>query len=267
MNPLFSIITISYNSDKTIERTINSVLSQTLSDYEYIIVDGASTDKTVGIIQSYEPKFEGKLKWISEPDKGIYNAMNKGLRLAKGQIVGIVNSDDWLEQNALQLMKDRYEREINPNDCIYCGWIRFHYKDGTSQLLKTDHKVFESWAKRYDVAGVRHPAVFVPLEVYSKHGLFDEQMKVMADSDLLLRFYFEGVKFCYPEAVVSNMSDGGVSNRLWEQIYRDYKLILDKYHLSAFRRNTLLILMKAKSVLKKITPNKLFFLYRKISKA
>ena len=92
----FSIITISFNSGKTIERTLCSVLNQTYYDYEYIIVDGGSKDETLDIIKRYEPMFEGRLKWKSEPDKGIYDAMNKGIMRSSGDIIGIVNSDDWL---------------------------------------------------------------------------------------------------------------------------------------------------------------------------
>ena len=86
----FSIITISFNSEKTIERTIKSVLTQTYSDFEYIIVDGASKDGTLDIVKKFEPFFEGRMKWKSEPDKGIYDAMNKGIRMATGDIIGIV---------------------------------------------------------------------------------------------------------------------------------------------------------------------------------
>ena len=88
-NPRFSIVTVSYNSAKTIERTIKSVLNQTYKNFEYIIVDGASTDVTIDIVKNFEPLFEGRMKWQSEPDKGIYNAMNKGIQRATGTIVGI----------------------------------------------------------------------------------------------------------------------------------------------------------------------------------
>ena len=103
--PAFSIITVCLNSEKTVERTINSVLNQTFNDVEYIIIDGGSTDNTLNIIESYEEQIT---TIISEPDKGLYYAMNKGLALAKGRLIGIINSDDWYEPNTLDLVYQEY---------------------------------------------------------------------------------------------------------------------------------------------------------------
>lgn len=133
--PFFSIITISFNSEKTIERTINSVLAQTCKNYEYIVVDGNSKDATLDIIKKYEPMFEGRMSWKSEPDKGIYDAMNKGIRRSKGDIIGIVNSDDWLEPNALENVWNAFEENGKSLDAVYCGWIKFHYDNGDVQII------------------------------------------------------------------------------------------------------------------------------------
>ena len=95
-----SIITVCYNSAGTIRQTFESVLQQDFNDYEYIVVDGASTDGTLGIIQEYLPKFNGKMRYVSEKDNGIYDAMNKGIRMAQGEVIGLVNSDDFYEKNA-----------------------------------------------------------------------------------------------------------------------------------------------------------------------
>ena len=100
-NVLISIATPCFNSEKTIERTIKSVLDQKFKDYEYIIVDGGSTDKTLDIVKKYEPLFEGRMRWISEPDKGIYDAFNKGVERSRGVYCWNVNSDDWIESDAL----------------------------------------------------------------------------------------------------------------------------------------------------------------------
>ena len=126
----FSIITICFNSEKTIERTIKSVLAQTCRDYEYIIVDGASKDSTLDIVKRYEPMFEGRMKWKSEPDKGIYNAMNKGIKRASGDIIGIVNSDDWLEPDALENVQKSVTANGNDLNSLYCGGINYHLANG-----------------------------------------------------------------------------------------------------------------------------------------
>ena len=105
-----TIITVCYNSEKTIKDTIESVLAQNYKNFEYIIIDGKSKDNTVDIIKSYEPKFNGKMKWISEKDKGIYDAMNKGVKLASGDIIGLINADDILAtSNAFQIIVDTFK--------------------------------------------------------------------------------------------------------------------------------------------------------------
>lgn len=234
---LFSIITVSFNSAKTIERTITSVLNQTFGDYEYIIVDGASKDCTLEIIQKYEPLFEGRMKWKSEPDKGIYNAMNKGIRRSRGKIIGIVNSDDWLEKDALQNVFETYIGQNSSEEEIYCGAIKFHFYDNTIKILKTDLILFEKYAPFLEMAGIRHPAVFVPNEVYQKYGVFDESIKVMADADLILRLYKKGVRFVSINKVLSNMSDGGLSNsRVLRIRYKDKCSILKKNKVSLIKR-------------------------------
>ena len=117
--PLFSIITVCYNSQKTIERTIKSVLHQDFQDYEYIIIDGSSTDGTVEIIKKYEPLFCGRMRWISEPDTGIYDAFNKGIRCSKGKLTWLVNSDDYIEKNALSVISNAYSLYSTDNYLLF----------------------------------------------------------------------------------------------------------------------------------------------------
>ena len=207
----FSIITICYNSEKTIERTIKSVLAQTNKDYEYILVDGASKDGTLDIIQKYEPLFDGKMKWKSEPDKGIYDAMNKGIRMAIGDIIGIVNSDDWLEPNALEIVNDAFEKNACREDAIYCGGINFHRLNGSVKRWDVNLKSFKRLARLYIMSGIRHPATFVPRQVYDRIGIFNSQMKLSADQDFILRCYYGGVVFIEIHRILSNMTEGGFS--------------------------------------------------------
>lgn len=226
----FSIITVSFNSEKTIERTIKSVLDQTCKDYEYIIVDGASKDSTIGIVKRYEPLFEGRLKWKSEPDTGIYNAMNKGISRSHGDIIGIVNSDDWLEPDALEIVNREYLQQNKDNEALYCGGIIFHVESGEKRFLKADKDLFDKQSRYYYLAGIRHPATFVPMRVYNSIGLFDEKFKIAADADFLLRCKKAGLRFCVIGSFLSNMSDGGLSNG--KSIYQigknDRRIILKK---------------------------------------
>lgn len=207
----FSIITICYNSEKTIERTLKSVLVQTYTDYEYIIVDGASKDNTMNIVKQYEPLFEGRMKWMSEPDKGIYNAMNKGIMRSSGDIIGIVNSDDWLEPNALQILVDEINQDPSTHKKILTGEVLFHYEDGLTQLYPTSFERYEYFARRYRM-GLNHPATFVPRRIYDRIGFFDERFKLYADADFIIRCYEAGVGVHFIHKVLSNMADGGASN-------------------------------------------------------
>lgn len=253
--PIFSIITICYNSGSTIERTIKSVLSQTFKDYEYIIVDGGSKDSTLDIVRKYEPLFEGRMKWNSEPDKGIYNAMNKGIKYSNGKIIGIVNSDDWLEFDALQNVYETYSSQESPEESLICGAIKFHFIDNTVKLLKPNLMLFKKYAPLYEMAGIRHPAVFVPMELYQKYGVFDESVKVMADADLILRFYNGGVKFVPINKVLSNMSDGGLSNsRVLKIRYKDKCTMLRKNRVTFVKRIYILIEWLLRQIVKEIIP-------------
>ena len=207
----FSIITICFNSEKTIERTIKSVLAQTYKDYEYIIVDGASQDGTLDIVKKYEPLFEGRMQWKSEPDKGIYNAMNKGIERAQGTLIGIVNSDDWLETDALSIVDDVFAKNDCDENSLYCGGINYHGVDGKIKKWNANIRSFKSQVHLYIMSGIRHPATFVPMHVYEKCGLYNDQMKLSADQDFVLRCYYKCVGFIEIPAILSNMSEGGLS--------------------------------------------------------
>jgi hypothetical protein len=188
--------------------------------------------------------------------------MNKGIERSIGEIIGIVNSDDWLDPKALQIIFDSYEATQRSLDYVYCGWINFHYMNGIVQTMKTNHCLLQSWSKKYEMAGIRHPGVFVPKKVYKNHGVFDESIKIMADTDLILRLYFEGVKFYYPNKLVSNMSDGGVSNAQLMKACNDYKIILKKHKVSGLEYFKLYYIWMLKRYLKSIIPQDILQKYR-----
>ena len=225
-----SIITVTYNSAETIADTIESVLSQTYHDIDYWIIDGLSKDNTIDIVKSYEEKAEGRLHWISEKDKGIYDAMNKGISMSSGEIIGIVNSDDWLEPDALEKVRTAIEANHNNMDALYCGGINYHLVGGGVKEWPVSIEALHRDAKMYIVSGVRHPGLFVPARIYDKLGAFNEVLKLSADADFMLRCYHGNVPFIDIKAIISNMSEGGFSTggtrRAREQSRCDRKMML-----------------------------------------
>lgn len=209
----FSIVTVTYNSDKTLRDTIQSVLSQTYPSIEYIIVDGLSTDNTVAIIKEYEVLFDGKMRWISEKDKGLYDAMNKGFRMATGDVIGIINSDDLLaEPTAIEKVMTAFE--VHPDaDAVYAN-LYYVAQDDTSKIVR--HWI--SGKQRPFRYGWHpaHPTFYVKREVYQKYGLFDLEFKFAADFELMLRLIEkEHIKLFYlPEPLVRMRLGGTTSKNL-----------------------------------------------------
>ena len=258
-----SVITICYNSKATIERTIKSILSQTYGNYEYIIIDGFSTDGTLDIIEFYKNFFGNKLRVISEPDNGIYDAMNKGIRIATGNIIGLVNSDDWLEPNALEIV-NRKVLENRGLNAIYTGNINFHYADGNNVTMRSNKERLDKFAKKY-MMGIYHPATFVSADIYKTMGLFDTNLLIYGDSEFINRCYYSDVDFIFINDVLSNMADGGVSNVYNKKMHKDRMYILNKYCKSKFEYYRLLLESTVMSIIKKNTPEFLVRNYRKIT--
>ncbi len=204
--PFFSIITVSFNSEKTIERTFKSLLYQTCRDFEYIVIDGSSTDGTVGIVKKYEHIFREKkicLKWVSEPDDGIYDAMNKGIRMSSGRLIGIVNSDDYYTSNALEEVRKSAEKNIDVG--IFHGILRqFNENNDTVCYVAYSDLLLPRQM-------IMHPTCFIRREVYEKRGMYDTTFKFAADYDFILRMKENGIKFLLLETVISNFSLEGVS--------------------------------------------------------
>ena len=199
-----SIITVAYNSAATIRDTIDSVLHQTYENIEYIIIDGSSTDDTVKLARSYEEAFvhSGReFRIVSEPDQGIYDAMNKGIHLATGQLVGIINSDDWYEPVAVErVVKTFLETSF---DMFYAD-LR----------IITENKTMIKHSKLRKIVVSRdwnHPTTFITREVYEDHLYKLES--VHDDWDLVLRLRRENKKIVVLNEVLANFRAGGVSNK------------------------------------------------------
>lgn len=219
-NVKISVVTVCFNSEKTIERTLRSVLEQTCSDYEYIIIDGASTDGTMEIVRKYEPLFAGRMKVVSEPDAGIYDAMNKGIRLAAGEIVGIVNSDDYYEPNTLELVLkayDGYEYSI-----VY-GLLR-QIKNGKEMMVYSKNPAF------IEEDMIAHPSCFISRKIYEDFGVYSMEYRYSADYEFMLRIRNrKEIRYIGLYEILSNFSIDGASSSV--KAYRDTLRLQKQYHL------------------------------------
>jgi glycosyltransferase involved in cell wall biosynthesis len=202
-----SIITACFNSEKTIEDTIKSVLSQTWSDYEHIIVDGKSSDKTLEIVEKYKNSYNGRLKIISEKDNGLYDAMNKGLKFASGDIIGILNSDDiYANDHVLETI-------INVFDATNCDgtYSDLEFKD--YETMQITQRTFIAKRGSYHTGWhPPHPTLYLKRDVYSKIGNFNLNYKISADFDFMLRMLLDkSIKLTYIKQVLIHMRTGGTS--------------------------------------------------------
>ena len=223
--PLVSIITVCYNAGKTIRTTIESVLNQSYNNFEYIIVDGESNDNTLEIIKGFDEEFKKKsIKFllISEHDEGIYDAMNKGIRNAHGEIIGIINSDDWYELNAVELIVNLAKQ--HPCEDIFHGLLRYIRNGKVFWIIGRSVEFLQ-----FDM--IPHPTCFIRKKVYDKHGLFNSKFKIVGDYELMLRYRAAGVAFYFSENILANFRMDGVSSNVYktmkEKLYiqRQYKII------------------------------------------
>lgn len=224
-----TIITVAYNSEKTISRAIDSVLNQTYGDIEYIIVDGASTDRTVEIAGKYQKIFDKtpgrSLIILSEPDKGMYDALNKGARLATGEIVGQINSDDWYEKDAVQTMVDLYEREHYD-----AAWGSIRIKKASGDMIKHAH-IGRLWT----TTGWCHPGMFSRREILLKYPYALETM--YDDFDYITTVYRAGKKVITTDKVVANFTFGGMSTqKSWKEAMRRVKITYGIYRKHGMSR-------------------------------
>lgn len=201
MTPKISIITISFNSEKTIEETIKSVVSQDYANLEYVIIDGGSTDHTLEIVEKYRNKITTV---ISEPDKGISDAFNKGIKQATGEIIGIINSDDVLLPGALQAVAAAYE----PGVSVYRGNVLIWDNDTKITAYPSMKFPLHTFKKRI----VCHQGTFITKEAYERYNGYKTHFRYMMDAELLVRLYEGGEKFKYIPADLAMFRIGGVTS-------------------------------------------------------
>ncbi len=223
-----SIITVCFNSVETIKDAIDSVVNQTYNDIEHIIIDGASKDGTIDIVSSYGEKVS---KFISEPDNGIYNAMNKGIKIATGDIVGILNSDDFFINNQV-VQRIVNEFNISNIDASY-GDVQFVKPENLLKVVRYySSKNFSPKKFKYGFMPA-HPSFYVKRSYFEKIGYYKEDYKIAADYELLVRFLYQHQLTCkYIPIPFVTMRTGGVSNRTFKSYYT-----LNKEIIRACREN------------------------------
>lgn len=212
---MISIITVSFNDKNHLAKVLNSIMSQTYKDYENIVVDGGSTDGTVELLKEYESRMNGKMRWISEKDDGIYYAINKGIKMARGDIIGMLY-DEYADENVLRKIANAFEDtecDAVHGDLVYMG--------DSKQVVRYWHMgqgdIRDGW-----MAG--HPTLYVKSEVYHKYGLYDTRYKGGADYDFEIRIFKDNkLKITYIPEILVNMFYGGTSTKGLSGYWRSFK--------------------------------------------
>jgi glycosyltransferase involved in cell wall biosynthesis len=239
-----SIVTVCYNSAATIERAMTSVLSQNYPDVEYIVIDGGSTDGTVDIIKKYQSRIA---HFVSEKDGGIYDAMNKGIALARGDVVGILNSDDrYADDNVLSVVMAAFADGAAgatgdaPIDAAY-GNIAYFRKEAPSTFFRYWKAGAFSRVKMRNGWMPPHPAFFVRRAWYEQHGNFRLDFGTAADYELLLRFMLAGIRMKYIDQTFVYMQAGGASGKNFAARRNGWRMVRESWVVNGARAPMFLI--------------------------
>lgn len=199
--PLVSIITVVFNGERYLKQTIQSVINQSYDNVEYIVIDGGSTDSTLDIIKKYENQID---YWVSEKDNGIYDAMNKGLQLSSGEVIGIINADDWYVEDAI-------EKSIEVLQKTGRDYSIGNIKKVPSNIIS---KPINPLVDTVIYPGMMYPHIgaFIKTDVYRKIGLFDTKYRIAADFDMALRIHMNQFKAVVIDKTIAIFSDGGISS-------------------------------------------------------
>lgn len=208
-----SIVTVCWNSEQYIADAIKSVLNQSYQDIEYILVDGLSKDRTVDIIKSFEPQFNGRMKWVSEKDNGLYDAMNKGLKMASGDVFGILNSDDFFANpDVIQNIVDGFSSDSS----IEAVYTNLYYVKQDQPEIIVRHWISNEFKPRSFFKGWHppHPTLYMKKDTYEKCGYFDLSFRLAADFELMLRFFEKyKIKSKYLNITSIRMRLGGATSK------------------------------------------------------
>lgn len=223
--PLVTIITVVYNNDLYLEETINCVINQSYPNLEYIIIDGGSTDQTLDIIRRYQDQID---YWLSESDQGLYDAMNKGIALATGEIIGILNSDDlYFETTTIASIVKAYQAVMQP--CVIYGNL---YKFADQYSTRSFHQGdLSDRAFNSATILINHPTCFVHRNLYENWGGFNLEYEVGADRELMMRFHSHNVTFIKVDQAIAKFRLGGttsnqsLSSIINREIIQEYKLL------------------------------------------
>ena len=221
--PFFTIITVVRNGATTLQKCINSIKAQTFQDFEYLIIDGASSDGTIELIRDNSDFISFA---VSEEDQGLYFALNKGLKLARGKYVGILNADDIYFPNTLDLVQEAFRKDFN-SDVIY-GAMSYFSQPGQVHFIHSDELPNRM---------IFHPTCFVSSQTYKRIGEFETKYRIAADYEFIMRCFKAGEKFLGLRIVLASFSDGGISARLrFRSIIETSEIQARFNHESIYRR-------------------------------
>jgi len=245
--PLISIITVVYNGEKHIEQTINSVLNQTYNNIEYIIIDGDSTDGTLNIIERYEDQID---YYISEPDGGISDAFNKGIALARGEWIGLINADDWYEPDSCQTVAKHNEYDFLFGTVRYWDGERSYTDRAKPEIISEDMRI-------------NHPTLFVKRQLYEELGVYDKSLKLAMDYDLVLRLFRANKRYINIERIMANMRTEGISQQFWVKSKIEAKEVKIRHGVPKYEASKYLMTIRFKRyILDLLKRYNLSFLHR-----
>lgn len=219
VRPFFSIVTVVLNGGKYLERTIQSVINQSFTDFEYIIIDGGSIDKTLEIIQKYEDQIDF---WISEKDNGISEAFNKGIKYAKGKYIGFINADDYYTENALEIVSNKAKLAFKEHQ-VFCGAVDFY--DNQKFLITAPANI----RRIKEESTIHQSSCFINSALFQKYEKFDLSLDYAMDYELFLRFYMKGISFYEHSEVLSCRDINGITRENGYKALKEFRNIRSKY--------------------------------------